>query len=301
MSKKSGLGKARGLDMLLGDIKKEKAFNHTLNFGDTLDENLSLMQIEVGRLQAGKYQPRRNMHEEALAELSASIAKHGVMQPIVIRPLPNQKGGITHEIIAGERRWRAAKMAGLTHIPAIHRELSDELAIALALIENIQRADLTVLEEAAALERFHTEFGMSHAMIAEVVGKARATVTNLMRLNGLNDEVKTLLNDGFLDMGHARALLALSSEQQPIIAKKIIDAHMTTREAEKLVQSIVNPAPKKEKVVLPEITKLSKLLSDKLGATVKIKQGKDGKGSMEIAFFSDDELGGILSQLGISL
>lgn len=299
MSKKSGLGKKRGLDMLLGDIKKEKAFNSTL--GQNSDSTPSLIHIEVNKLQSGKYQPRHNMHEEALVELSQSIAKHGVMQPIVIRPLTDAKNGISHEIIAGERRWRAAKMAGLTHIPAIHRELSDELAIALALIENIQRADLTVLEEAAALERFHSEFGMSHAMIAEVVGKARATVTNLMRLNGLSPEVKALLNEGKLDMGHARALLTLSSEQQPIVAKKIIDNEMTTREAERLVKSIVNPEPKKQKVTLPEIAKLSQSLSDKLGATVRIKQGKDGKGSMEILFFSNDELGGILSQLGIEL
>lgn len=308
MSKKSGLGKARGLDMLLGDIKKEKQKTESLkdltSQAVPSDDGVALVQIEVARLQSGKYQPRRNMHEEALAELSASIAKHGVMQPIVIRPLlagEQKADGITHEIIAGERRWRAAKLAGLTHIPAIHRELSDELAIALALIENIQREDLTVLEQAQALERFHSEFGMSHAMIADVVGKARATVTNLLRLNGLHDEVKTYLNDGLLDMGHARALLSLSSEQQPIIAKKIIDAGMTTREAEKLVKSIVNPEPKTPKKQVPEVEQLSKTLSDKLGATVKIKQGTDGKGSMEILFFSDDELGGILSQLGVSL
>lgn len=294
MSKKSGLGKARGLDVLLGDIKKEKEKSQTVH------SDAALIQIGVECLQSGKYQPRKDMQEASLAELSASIAKHGIMQPIVIRALPKPNGAVTHEIIAGERRWRAAKLAGLTHIPAIHRELSDDLAIALALIENIQRADLTVLEEAAALERFHSEFGMSHAMIAEVVGKARATVSNLLRLNSLNDEVKAHLNDGKLDMGHARALLALSSEQQPIIAKKIIDRQLTTREAERLVQSIVNPESKIAKPDTPE-AKISQQLSDRLGATVKLKQGKDGKGSMEILFFSDDELKAILSQLGVEI
>lgn len=174
-------------------------------------------------MQSGKYQPRRDIKEEALQELAESVRQHGVMQPIVIRSLldgESKADGITHEIIAGERRWRAAKLAGLTTIPAIERVLSDEVAIALALIENIQREDLTVLEQAAALERFHTEFGMSHAMIADVVGKARTTVSNLLRLNALHDEVKAFMMDNLLDMGHARTLLSLSKDQQPIIAKK---------------------------------------------------------------------------------
>ncbi|VEW13181.1 Probable chromosome-partitioning protein parB [Moraxella caviae] len=187
-------------------------------------EQVTLMQIDPNRLQSGKYQPRRVMDEAALSELASSIGQHGVMQPIVIRPLLSNEDkvndGVTHEIIAGERRWRAAKMAGLTQIPAIERVLSDEIAIALALIENIQREDLNVLEQAAALQRFHTEFGMSHAMIADVVGKARATVTNLLRLNNLHDTVKGYMNEGLLDMGHARALLSLSDGQQPVIAKK---------------------------------------------------------------------------------
>ncbi|WP_374220344.1 ParB/RepB/Spo0J family partition protein [Psychrobacter sp. H8-1] len=158
------------------------------------EDQISLVQIAVTQLQAGKYQPRRDMSETALAELASSIEQHGVMQPIVIRPLlaseDKSSAEVTHEIIAGERRWRAAKMAGKSVIPAIERALSDELAIALALIENIQREDLSVIEQAAALQRFHTEFGMSHAMIAEVVGKARTTVSNLLRLNQLHDTVK---------------------------------------------------------------------------------------------------------------
>lgn len=254
-------------------------------------------------MQSGKYQPRRDIKEEALQELAESVRQHGVMQPIVIRPLldgESKADGITHEIIAGERRWRAAKLAGLTTIPAIERVLSDEVAIALALIENIQREDLTVLEQAAALERFHTEFGMSHAMIADVVGKARTTVSNLLRLNALHDEVKAFMMDNLLDMGHARTLLSLSKDQQPIIAKKIIHADMTVREAEKLVKSILHPEPKAVLVNSREVIALNQKLSDALGATVKLKQGKDGKGSVEIFFHSHDELSGLMAQLGVA-
>ena len=348
MAKKRGLAANRGLDALLGSIKKEKAITAAalrddlqvdreakespaqnepilkqtaakktagrkktaINKVETTsvkpvneasDEEMTLVQMDVERLQAGKYQPRRDMSETALAELASSIRQHGVMQPIVIRPLlANEEkvsDTITHEIIAGERRWRAAKMAGQNTIPAIERALSDELAIALALIENIQREDLSVIEQAAALQRFHTEFGMSHAMIAEVVGKARTTVSNLLRLNHLHEDVKTHLSEGHLDMGHARALLSLSSEQQPIIAEKIIEASMTVRDAEKLVKSILNP----EKPSKPasqnseaEIEKLNQQLSDYLGATVKLKQKKGGKGSMEIFFHSHEELEALL-------
>lgn len=267
------------------------------------EDQISLIQIEVGRLQAGRYQPRRDMSETALAELASSIEQHGVMQPIVIRPLlateDKSNPQVTHEIIAGERRWRAAKMAGKAVIPAIERALSDELAIALALIENIQREDLSVIEQAAALQRFHTEFGMSHAMIAEVVGKARTTVSNLLRLNQLHDTVKDHLATSALDMGHARTLLALSSEQQPIIAQKIIDGGMTVREAEKLVKSILNPTPKvtHNDAQSQDVKKLSQRLTDALGAEVKLKHKKDGQGSVEIFFHSQDEFAALLKQL----
>jgi ParB family chromosome partitioning protein len=268
------------------------------------EDQISLVQIALDRLQAGKYQPRRDMGEAALAELAASIEQHGIMQPIVIRPLLDKESKtqaqVTHEIIAGERRWRAAKMAGMTLIPAIERALSDELAIALALIENIQREDLSVIEQAAALQRFHTEFGMSHAMIAEVVGKARTTVSNLLRLNQLHDTVKDHLANNELDMGHARTLLPLSQGQQPIIAKKIIDGGLTVREAEKLVKSILKPEPKEEKQDLAanhEIERLNQRLSDVLGATVKLKQKKGGKGSVEIFFHSEDELAALIAHL----
>lgn len=269
------------------------------------EDQISLVQIAVNRLQAGKYQPRRDMSETALAELASSIDQHGVMQPIVIRPLlaseDKSNDEVTHEIIAGERRWRAAKMAGKAVIPAIERALSDELAIALALIENIQREDLSVIEQAAALQRFHTEFGMSHAMIAEVVGKARTTVSNLLRLNQLHDTVKDHLSNGALDMGHARTLLALSSKQQPIIAQKIIDANMTVREAEKLVKSILHPVIKSrvEASQSHDIERLTQRLTDALGAQVKLKHKKDGQGSVEIFFHNQDELAALIKQLDI--
>lgn len=268
------------------------------------EDQISLVQIAVTQLQAGKYQPRRDMSETALAELASSIEQHGVMQPIVIRPLlaseDKSSAEVTHEIIAGERRWRAAKMAGKSVIPAIERALSDELAIALALIENIQREDLSVIEQAAALQRFHTEFGMSHAMIAEVVGKARTTVSNLLRLNQLHDTVKDHLANSALDMGHARTLLALSSEQQPIIAQKIIDGGMTVREAEKLVKSILNPAPKvdrTEQAQSRDAERLTQRLTDMLGAEVKLKHKKDGQGSVEIFFHNQDELSALIKHL----
>lgn len=262
---------------------------------------INLLHIDVNRLQRGKYQPRIGLGEEALQELATSIRQHGVMQPIVIRPLrkPAKDSTVTHEIIAGERRWRAAQIAGLTHIPAIIRPISDDLAIALALIENIQREDLSVMEQAVALQRFHDEFGMSHAQIADVVGKARTTVSNLLRLNGLHDDVKTALNDGLMDMGHARALLALSAEQQPVIAKKIANEQLTVRQTEQLVKDILDPkqAPKTAKELDYERLRLNQQLSERLGAVVKVKGSSSGKGSIEIFFHNADELQALLSQL----
>ncbi len=288
--------------------KSRSSAKSRVNDADTvaIEDQISLVQIDVQRLQAGKYQPRRDMGETALAELASSIEQHGVMQPIVIRPLlaseDKSNDEVTHEIIAGERRWRAAKMAGKAVIPAIERALSDELAIALALIENIQREDLSVIEQAAALQRFHTEFGMSHAMIAEVVGKARTTVSNLLRLNQLHETVKDHLSNSALDMGHARTLLALSSEQQPIIAQKIIDGNMTVREAEKLVKSILQPTTKTSRTDATEshdIERLTQRLTDALGAQVKLKHKKDGQGSVEIFFHNQDELAALIKHLNV--
>lgn len=260
---------------------------------------LNLMHINVAYLQRGKYQPRIDLDEDALQELATSIKQHGVMQPIVIRPLTKvlPDSPITHEIIAGERRWRAAQIAGLTHIPAIMRPMSDDLAIALALIENIQREDLSVMEQAAALQRFHDEFGMSHSQIADVVGKARTTVSNLLRLNQLHDDVKQALNEGQMDMGHARALLALSPKQQPVIAKKIIQGQLTVRQTEALVKDILNPkAPTQSQEIDYDRLRLNQHLSEQLGAVVKIKGSSKGKGSIEIFFHNEEELQALIVQ-----
>ena len=282
--------------------KTLKSTTHNASINNDDDSNVSglnLMHINVAYLQRGKYQPRLDLDEDALQELATSIKQHGVMQPIVIRPLakvlPNSP--ITHEIIAGERRWRAAQIAGLTHIPAIMRPMSDDLAIALALIENIQREDLSVMEQAAALQRFHDEFGMSHSQIADVVGKARTTVSNLLRLNQLHDDVKQALNEGQMDMGHARALLALSPKQQPVIAKKIIQGQLTVRQTEALVKDILNPkAPTQSQEIDYDRLRLNQHLSEQLGAVVKIKGSSKGKGSIEIFFHNEEELQALIVQ-----
>lgn len=284
--------------------KTLKSSSHNAPINNDANDNsniagLNLMHINVAYLQRGKYQPRIDLDEDALQELATSIKQHGVMQPIVIRPLakvlPNSP--ITHEIIAGERRWRAAQIAGLTHIPAIMRPMSDDLAIALALIENIQREDLSVMEQAAALQRFHDEFGMSHSQIADVVGKARTTVSNLLRLNQLHDDVKQALNEGQMDMGHARALLSLSPKQQPVIARKIIQGQLTVRETEALVKDILNPkAPTQSQEIDYDRLRLNQHLSEQLGAVVKIKGSSKGKGSIEIFFHNEEELQALIVQ-----
>ena len=284
--------------------KTLKSNTHNAPINNDANDNsnvagLNLMHINVAYLQRGKYQPRIDLDEDALQELATSIKQHGVMQPIVIRPLakvlPNSPN--THEIIAGERRWRAAQIAGLTHIPAIMRPMSDDLAIALALIENIQREDLSVMEQAAALQRFHDEFGMSHSQIADVVGKARTTVSNLLRLNQLHDDVKQALNEGQVDMGHARALLALSPKQQPVIAKKIIQGQLTVRQTEALVKDILNPkAPTQSQEIDYDRLRLNQHLSEQLGAVVKIKGSSKGKGSIEIFFHNEEELQALIVQ-----
>ena len=281
---------------------KSNTYNSPINNDDNDNNNiagLNLMHINVAYLQRGKYQPRIDLDEDALQELATSIKQHGVMQPIVIRPLTKvlPDSPITHEIIAGERRWRAAQIAGLTHIPAIMRPMSDDLAIALALIENIQREDLSVMEQAAALQRFHDEFGMSHSQIADVVGKARTTVSNLLRLNQLHDDVKQALNEGQMDMGHARALLALSPKQQPVIAKKIIQGQLTVRQTEALVKDILNPkAPTQSQEIDYDRLRLNQHLSEQLGAVVKIKGSSKGKGSIEIFFHNEEELQALIVQ-----
>lgn len=278
--KKQGLAKDKGLGALLNSLKKPT-------------DDARLLHLPIKNLVAGKYQPRRQMNDEGLVELSASIARHGVMQPIVVRPI--SVAGKTHEIIAGERRFRAAKMAGLEHIPAIERHLSDELAMALALIENIQREELSVLDTAAALARFHEEFGLSHASIAEAVGKARATISNLLRLNQLSEPVKVHLDAGRLDMGHARALLSLDDATQISAAKKIIAQSLTVRETEQLVKTLLEP--KKPRAPRADPWRdLGQDLGKKVGAPVKIRR-KNDKGSIEIAFNNEEEFNRVIARL----
>lgn len=287
--KKRGLAKGRGLDALLGSIQKEKLQleNQSLDHGQ-------LKQVDVKLLKRGEYQPRRFIHEQDLQELASSIEKHGVMQPIVIRPVNDEQH--PYEIIAGERRWRAAQLAGLTEIPAIIRDLNDQIAIALALIENIQRQDLNPIDQALALQRFHDEFGLSHQEIAETVGKARTTVSNLLRLLSLADPIKDLMQQGQIDMGHARAILSLKAKEQIDVVQVVVDKALSVRQTEQLVRNWNQPKPEKENVkIAPDIEQLTQKLSERFGAHVKIDHNQKGKGKLVIHYHSLDELDGILN------
>lgn len=295
MTKKRGLAQGRGLDALLGSIRQVTQDVENSTAGMNSAEQGQLQHIDVGQLQRGVYQPRREIANEQLTELSDSIKKHGIMQPIVVRRLGEQSK-VPFEIIAGERRWRAAKLAGLTHIPALVRDIPDELAIALALIENIQREDLNPMEQAVALQRFHDEFGMSHQEIADTVGKARATVSNLLRLISLHDDVKTMLDHGDIDMGHARALLSLKSKDQIVVAKNIVEKVLSVRQTEQLIRDLLNPPVAKPKArASSDIEQLTRRLSERFGAHVEIDHNNKGKGKMVIRYHSLDELEGILA------
>lgn len=288
-TKKRGLAKGRGLDALLGSIQKEKLQLEV----QSLDHG-QLKQIDVNLLKRGEYQPRRLIQEQDLQELAASIEKHGVMQPIVIRPIDDEQH--PYEIIAGERRWRAAQLAGLTEIPAIVRDLTDQVAIALALIENIQRQDLNPIDQAMALQRFHDEFGLSHQEIAETVGKARTTVSNLLRLLTLAEPVKELMQQGSLDMGHARAILTLKAKDQLKVAQHVIEKNLSVRQTEQLVRDFNAPKQEKPKTAIaPDIQQLTQRLSERFSADVKIDYNKQGKGKLTISYHSLEELDGILN------
>lgn len=290
--KKRGLAKGRGLDALLGSVKKEKQ-HLSVNTADLEDGQLE--QISVDILQRGQYQPRQHIADEALQELSDSIKQHGVMQPIVIRRVSSEGEEAQYEIIAGERRWRAAKLAGLTHVPAIVRDMSDQVAIALALIENIQRQDLNPMEQALALQRFHEEFGLSHQEIAETVGKARASVSNLLRLLSLEESVKVLLDEQKIDMGHARALLPLKKTEQAKIAQQVVAKGLSVRQTEQLVRELQKPVSSSEKAKpSSDTSQLIEKLTEKLGAEVQIDHNAKGKGKIVIKYHSLDELDGIL-------
>ena len=287
--KKRGLAKGRGLDALLGSIQKEKLQLEA----QSLDHG-QLKQIDVHLLKRGEYQPRRYINEQDLQELAASIEKHGVMQPIVIRPIEDEK--YLYEIIAGERRWRAAQLAGLTEVPAIVRDLTDQVAIALALIENIQRQDLNPIDQAMALQRFHDEFGLSHQEIADTVGKARTTVSNLLRLLTLAEPVKDFMQQSLLDMGHARAILTLKAKDQLKVAEHVIEKSLSVRQTEQLVRDMNAPKQVKEKqAASSDIQQLTQRLSDRFSADVKIDHNKQGKGKLVINYHSLEELDGILN------
>ena len=293
MTRKPGLAQGRGLDALLGSIKQAREDVSTAQSVG----GAQLSSLDLDALQRGIYQPRREIATEALNDLAESIRRHGVMQPIVVRRLAGLDD--RYEIIAGERRWRAARLAGLSEIPAIIRDLQDELAIELALIENIQREDLSPMEQAQALQRFHDEFGMSHQEIADAVGKARATVSNLLRLMSLSEEVKTLLDHGDLDMGHARALLSLPPIQQSAVARQVVERGWSVRQTEQRVRELMSPVPAREaRQAAADIEQLAQRLSERLGAAVQIDHGQQGKGRVTIRYHSLDELDGLLQRMG---
>ncbi len=280
--KKRGLN--RGLDALLGNISN----------GSDQEEEHQLHTLPIEYMQRGKYQPRKDINPEKLQELADSIKAQGVIQPIVVRKIGLEK----YEIIAGERRWRASQLAGLQQVPVVIKEIDDRSAMAVALIENIQREDLNPLEEAEALRRLLEEFEMTHQQVADAVGKSRATVTNLLRLIDLHPEVKKLLISGQLEMGHARALLSLDGPKQVAAANKIVKEGLTVRAAERLVkESQAEPKIQKTRVIDKDTLRLQEDLSAKLGAKVLIEHKENGAGKLVITYTSLEELDGILGQI----
>ncbi|MBD3738493.1 MAG: ParB/RepB/Spo0J family partition protein [Pseudomonas balearica] len=287
-TKKRGLG--RGLDALLGGASVT-----TLQEQAVKADSQELQHLPLELIQRGKYQPRRDMDPAALEELASSIRVQGVMQPIVVRAID----GGRFEIIAGERRWRASQQAGLEKIPAMVRDVPDEAAIAMALIENIQREDLNPIEEAIALQRLQQEFQLTQQQVADAVGKSRVSVSNLLRLIGLPEEIKTLLAHGDLEMGHARALLGLPAEQQVEGARHVVARGLTVRQTEALVRQWLNgkEAPKKAPKADPDISRLEQRLAERLGSPVQIRHGAKGKGQLVIRYSSLDELQGVLAHI----
>ena len=277
---KRGLG--RGLDALLGDISVAE------------EKKQHLQSLPIESMQRGKYQPRKDLNPEKLQELADSIKAQGIIQPIVVRKISFEK----YEIVAGERRWRASQLAGLTQIPVVIKEIDDRTAMAMALIENIQREDLNPLEEAEALKRLLDEFEMTHQLIAEAIGKSRTTVTNLLRLMDLHPDVKKLLLSNNLELGHARALLSLEGSKQVALANKVIKEGLTVRATERLVkESHADPKNKKIKLIDNDTVKLQDELTGKLGAKVTIDHKENGSGKLVITYTSLDELDGIIELL----
>jgi ParB family chromosome partitioning protein len=295
-SRKKGLG--RGLDALLGlasppDQEVPTDANVPMAVGEPVQGDLRHLPVEF--LERGRYQPRRDMNPEALQELADSIRAQGLMQPIVVRPLVGRN---RFEIIAGERRWRASQMAGLDKVPCIIRDVPDEAALAMALIENIQREDLNPMEEAVALSRLQEEFSLTHQQVADAVGKSRVTVTNLLRLMGLSTEARRMLEHGDIEMGHARAILCLENLKQTEAARIISARDLSVRQTEALVRRLqLDPSAKPSQALDPDIRVLQNDLSEKIGAPVVIQHGAKGKGKLVIRYGSLDELDGILAHI----
>ena len=299
MVKKRGLGK--GLEALLGsgvhhlkdDVTQAVIATETNESSTTAE----FQHLAIDVIQRGRYQPRTNFNLDALQELADSIKAQGVVQPIIVRPLSATPG--QYELVAGERRWRAAQLAGLHRIPAIVRDIPDQEAMAVALIENIQRQDLNPIEEAKALVRLVDEFGLTHQEAADAVGRSRVSVSNLLRLLTLETDVRHMLEDGQLEMGHARAILGLESAKQMQAAREVAKKGLSVRETEQLVRSLNKPESEKAKKagLDPDTRRLQEDLSEKLGAKVVFQHGNNGKGKMLIHYNSIDELDGILEHI----
>ena len=281
MAKISKLG--RGLDILLGQVNTNT---------ENLETNNSMRKLSVNSLQRGKFQPRDNIDTETLNELAASITSQGVIQPLVVRKVTYDK----YEIIAGERRWHAAQIAGLEEVPVIVREINDQVALAIGLIENIQRESLTPLEEAKALQQLIEDFKMTHEEISNVVGRSRSSVSNLIRLLQLGKESKKLLGQGKIEMGHARALLSLTQDDQLMVANQVIAKSLSVRQTEELVKRVLNPKIKATPTVEPHISKLMSALSKILNSKTEIKTMGD-KGKIVIHYQSEEELSNILKHI----
>jgi len=289
--KKRGLG--RGLDALLTSVKETNELPAEQNGTEQTGDGYRTLGVHL--LQRGRYQPRRDLEPQALEELANSIRAQGVMQPIVVRPIDNEH----YEIIAGERRWRAAQMAELNEIPVVIRDVPDEAAIAMALIENIQRENLNPIEEAIALQRLQDEFELTQQQVADAVGKSRSAVTNLLRLMQLTDDVKKMLEYGDLEMGHARALLGLEGEAQLVAAKEVSSKGLTVRQTEALVRKLQagEPEPTPPKPQNSQLEKLASELSSRFSTRVLINENNKGKGKITINYDGEDELNSILQYL----
>ena len=292
MGNKRGLGK--GLDALLATSSLAREKQEIAEKSENLSKETQLVELGIHQLNAGQYQPRKTLEEDALEELSASIRSQGIIQPIVVRQVAEQQ----YEIIAGERRFRAAKKAGLKHVPCVVKSVEDKAVIAMALIENIQREDLNAIEEAQALERLQQEFELTHQQISDVIGKSRTTVTNLLRLNALTNDVKKLVEQKLLEMGHARALLALEDDQQIELAHLVVDKKLTVRQTEQKVKEILAPKQEdKPKAVDVEMMDISEKLSSTLGSKVVISRNSSGKGKVTITFDEAHKLEQLIAKL----